>query len=51
MAQLSDSEIEAYNELGLVVPKFRLSAERLAQLKDALDRVISANPDTRPKSS
>lgn len=49
MARLSESEVEAYETLGFVVPEFRLSADRLAQLKDALDRVISANPETRPE--
>lgn len=37
------------NELAFVVPEFRLAPERLAQLKDGLDRVISANPETRPE--
>ncbi|QXD25104.1 phytanoyl-CoA dioxygenase family protein [Opitutia bacterium ISCC 51] len=49
MVRLSECEVEAYNKLGFVVPEFRLSADRLAQLKQALDRVISANPDTRPE--
>ena len=44
MAKLSESELEAYKMQGFVVPEFRLSATQLAQLKDALDRVISANP-------
>jgi hypothetical protein len=42
MAQLSDSEVDAYNELDFVVPKFRLSEKRFAQLREAMDRVISA---------
>jgi ectoine hydroxylase-related dioxygenase (phytanoyl-CoA dioxygenase family) len=46
---LSDSEIAHYREHGFVVPKFRLAADRVAELRDALDRVIAANPDKRPE--
>lgn len=42
MSQLGDSEEGAYNELDFVVPKFRWPEERFAQLRDAMDRVISA---------
>jgi|GEM_PF-4501712 hypothetical protein len=42
MAQSSDSEVDAYNEMDFVVPKFRLPEERFAQLREAMDRVTSA---------
>lgn len=45
MSRLSDSEVDAYNELDFVVPKFRWPEERFAQLREAIDRVISANYD------
>jgi ectoine hydroxylase-related dioxygenase (phytanoyl-CoA dioxygenase family) len=49
MTKLSPQEIEQYHTAGFVVPKFRLPAQRVAQLRDALDRVIRANPHTRPE--
>lgn len=49
MATLTPQEIEQFHTDGFVVPRFRLSDERVAQLRDALDRVIESNPDTRPE--
>ena len=49
MFLLRTTEISTYHEQGFVVPDFRLPADRLNQLKDALERVIAANPDTRPE--
>lgn len=46
---LSEHEIAQYHEHGFVVPQFRLAADRVARLRDALERVIAANPDKRPE--
>lgn len=46
---LSDSEVRRYREDGFVVPEFRLDPDQVAKLRDALDRVIAANPDKRPE--
>ena len=45
MPALKSEEIEQYHKQGYVVPDFRLSSDRLEQLKGALERVIAANPD------
>ena len=49
MASLSPSELEQYSVNGYLVPEYRLPEARGAELRAALDRVISANPDTRPE--
>jgi ectoine hydroxylase-related dioxygenase (phytanoyl-CoA dioxygenase family) len=49
MNNLSPDEINTYQEQGFVVPEFRLSPQRLSQLREALDRVIAANPQARPE--
>jgi hypothetical protein len=49
MASLSRHEIETYQRDGVVVPAFRLSPERTADLRAALDEIIAANPDRRPE--
>ena len=49
MASLSPSELEQYSVNGYLVPEYRLPEARVAELRAALDRVISANPDTRPE--
>lgn len=46
---LSNTEVAHYEEHGYVVPSFRLSAERVEQLRLALERVLVANPDKRPE--
>lgn len=46
---LSDSEVRRYQEDGFVVPEFRLEPTGVARLREALDRVIAANPDKRPE--
>jgi len=44
---LTTSEIESYREDGFVIPRhFRLSETELERLRDAVDSVISTNPDT-----
>lgn len=49
MAMLSDDEKRKYHESGFVVPRWRLSEEKLSCLRDALDQVLRDNPDTRPE--
>ena len=49
MFPLSAQEIDQYHEQGFLVPEFRLPPDRLGQLRDALERVIEANPETRPE--
>ena len=49
MKMLSNSEVAHYHEHGYVVPEFRLSSDRVTHLRNALDRVIAANPDRRPE--
>jgi hypothetical protein len=48
-ASFSVEEIERYKTEGFVIPQFRLSEERVGRLREALARVISDNPDTRPE--
>ena len=49
MESLSSSELEQYSAEGYLVPGYRLPESRVAALRAALDRVISANPGTRPE--
>ena len=49
MNQLSPTEIASYESEGYLVPGCRLPKEKVASLRDALDRVVEANPDTRPE--
>jgi ectoine hydroxylase-related dioxygenase (phytanoyl-CoA dioxygenase family) len=49
MAQLSDAEVRQYQELGYLVPSFRLSAPLVDSLRDALDRLLRDNPGVRPE--
>jgi chlorinating enzyme len=46
---LTPSEIEQYRTDGFVIPNFRLPPDRVDQLRTVLERVITANPDTRPE--
>lgn len=46
---LDAAEIESYERLGYVVPKFQLAAARVAQLRATLDRLIAENPQIRPE--
>jgi chlorinating enzyme len=48
-SSLSASELRHYQQQGFIVPQFRLSEERVGQLREALDRVIADNPDRRPE--
>jgi len=47
--QLSPYEIEAYHRDGIIVPGWELPAERLAELREAVDTVLAANPGVRPE--
>ena len=46
---LSQQEIDNYNTHGFVIPEFRFTAQRVAQLRGAMDRVIAENPNKRPE--
>ena len=46
---LDAAEIEHYRREGFVVPRFRLPADQVAALRDALDDLIRANPGVRPE--
>jgi ectoine hydroxylase-related dioxygenase (phytanoyl-CoA dioxygenase family) len=49
MPHLSPTECTRYRKQGYVVPEFQLAADQVAQLREALDRVIESNPETRPE--
>jgi len=49
MALLSDAEVRQYHALGYLVPSFRLSAQLVDSLRDALERLIRDNPGVRPE--
>jgi ectoine hydroxylase-related dioxygenase (phytanoyl-CoA dioxygenase family) len=49
MARLSIPEIDHYGREGWVIPEYRLPEERTAELREALDGLIAANPGVRPE--
>lgn len=49
MANLTAAEVQQYQKEGFVVPSFRLPEAQVLALREALDRVIDANPQTRPE--
>ena len=49
MARLSDEEIGQYRLQGWVVPQFRLPAQRVAVMVDALETLLRRNPGVRPE--
>lgn len=49
MARMSAQAIEQYQSEGWVIPQFRLSPERVAMMRDALDALIRDNPGVRPE--
>ncbi|WP_218511130.1 phytanoyl-CoA dioxygenase family protein [Variovorax sp. dw_308] len=49
MARLSASEIAQYRAEGYVIPQFRLSPDRVTQMREALDALIRDNPGVRPE--
>jgi ectoine hydroxylase-related dioxygenase (phytanoyl-CoA dioxygenase family) len=49
VALLSDAEVRQYQELGYLVPSFRLRAPLVDKLREALDRLLRDNPGVRPE--
>jgi hypothetical protein len=49
MARLHDDEIAHYRREGWVVPRYRLPAERVARMVEALEALLRANPGVRPE--
>jgi len=49
MNRLRATEIQQYKEDGFVIPKFRLSDERVRQLRENLDDLVNRNPGVRPE--
>ena len=49
MACLTDDEIARYRAEGWVVPRWRLPAPRVAEMSDALARLLRDNPGVRPE--
>ena len=49
MARLSADEIAHYRTEGYVVPHYRLPADRVSRMRDALDALIRDNPGVRPE--
>jgi len=47
--RLDEDEIAHYRREGWVVPRFRLPADEVAGMRDALDALIAANPGVRPE--
>ena len=47
--RLDPSEIAHYHREGWVVPHFRLPADEIKRMLDALDALIRANPGVRPE--
>ena len=50
MSHLTTAEKSTYAEDGLVVPSFRFSTERVAEIAELLDVTLDAQPDQRPES-
>ena len=46
---LTPEEIATYRRDGLVIPRYRLGPDRVAQLEGALDRLLADNPGVRPE--
>jgi ectoine hydroxylase-related dioxygenase (phytanoyl-CoA dioxygenase family) len=49
MAHLHADEIAHYEREGYVVPRWRLPAARVAQMRTALDELLARNPGVRPE--
>ena len=47
--RLSVEAIRQYREDGYLIPEYQLSESRVAELMDAVDRVLVANPEVRPE--
>ena len=46
---MTAKEIETYRRDGLVVPSFRLDAEKRERLGEAVERLVAANPEVPPE--
>ena len=46
---LTPAEVATFRRDGLVVPDFRLAPERLAEMREAADRLVAARTDIRPE--
>ena len=49
MQALSEGEVRQYHELGYLLPSLRLPDARVAQLREALERLLRDNPGVRPE--
>jgi ectoine hydroxylase-related dioxygenase (phytanoyl-CoA dioxygenase family) len=49
MARLSAEEIRTYREEGLVIPKYNLTGDLFAELRDDCERLIRDNSEIRPE--
>jgi ectoine hydroxylase-related dioxygenase (phytanoyl-CoA dioxygenase family) len=49
MARLAAHEVAHYQSEGWVVPQFAIAPARVAQLRDALERLLRDNPGVRPE--
>ena len=47
--RLGEEAIRHYRQRGYVIPAYRLPAKLLGGLRDACDRIIAADPETRPE--
>ena len=47
--RLTDAELDTYRTQGLVIPRYRIPAERLQGMRAALERLIAENPRVRPE--
>jgi hypothetical protein len=46
---LNPEELQSYQRDGFIIPRWRFDHDRVARMLDAVDRVITANPDHRPE--
>ncbi|MGI9334703.1 MAG: phytanoyl-CoA dioxygenase family protein, partial [Gammaproteobacteria bacterium] len=49
MTRLSPAQLDSYRQDGYIVPHYRLAAEKVERLREALQRVVDANPTIRPE--
>ncbi|MCC6000277.1 MAG: phytanoyl-CoA dioxygenase family protein [Pararhodobacter sp.] len=48
-ARLTDDDIRTYHAEGLVIPDYRLPADTLGRLREAVDKLIRDHPDVPPE--
>jgi hypothetical protein len=46
---LTSEELATYRKEGLVIPRYRIAAERLARMRASFERLLKTNPDVRPE--